>query len=531
MNSMLASVLSAVLIINQTLTPLFAVTLENTFNSKTTSNPVQSLEDAQSAESEAILPVPDATAEFLSEELRLERRNDLSENVFRDGYRDYRGRQEALEFEEAYELLKQTADKENPLPIAVVVKKLTQADLQKLSQLSFEVGGALIDGHIVLFSSFEGDEIRTNEAARAIFDSTDGSISLAFHTHPAVEGRRSVPSNDDIFLVPPGRVEYVAGADGIYAYGSEGLINENAHDYSYLITELNKRYDEAKSSFLARQKLHAFLAEMENPDKDLVRLRAADDPTVFPGHPNLGSFASSSPSATMNVVQSSTSLFRMNYNVTNAGSFAGSFLDFGVDSPANLTGISKFVFNMRTDNVSASGNQLKIEFVDVNNNRGVKFISGLNGTFKQVDIFPAELSGADLSKIKQIVFVIESGMASSKPNGFIEVQSGGIAFDPRIPAVSNPDSFNVTPLPNNSQGQRIRLNSFAASDGSTTTLNQVSPTFFSITYNGAGAGSFGGVFSSYDNPDTIGIPNSETINLNTLFPQGIVLQMEMAAPE
>ena len=153
--------------------------------------------------------------------------------------------------------------------------------------------------------------------------------------------------------------------------------------------------------------MNEFIAEIGSPE-NLELFRSADPPTVFPGFPTLGSFASS---ATVNLQQTSTSQFAINYNVSTPGSFAGVFMDFGVSTPKNLTGFSKFTFEMKTDNTAALGNQIKIEFVDTNNNRGVKFISGLTSSFKQIDILPAEVNGANLASIKQIVFVIDSGIA------------------------------------------------------------------------------------------------------------------------
>ncbi|MBU3759994.1 MAG: hypothetical protein FGM27_08730, partial [Candidatus Omnitrophica bacterium] len=432
------------------------------------------------------------------------------------------------------------AEVDNDVAVAGILAAPLSADDFKASALNrHEAAHMVIDGQVVYLTTGRATEILLHPVAAQLLAAaaSEGRVSAIYHNH--LMGQNPEPSLADIAAAKnfPGNLKFYSygynarGQFEAYAFNGDGVLNKDKPmSAEALAGEMNASVSAGAVSMETREFLSEFIAAVDyyNESKIDARELFSQGPTVFPGYPTLGSFASSSPSATVSVGQSSTELFGMAYNVSNAGSFVGSYMDFGVTTPADLSGFSNFIFEMRTDNINASGNQVKVEFVDTSNRRGVAFISGLNGTMKQIEILPAQLTGADLTRIKQIIFVVDSGMAAAKPNGFIEIRTGGLDYNPAIGPVSNPDAYPVTPLPNKSNRERVSANGFASPDGSSTQVNLASSTFMTLTYNGLAADSYGGVFMSYDDPETAGIPDSETINLAAAYPVGITLSLDNA---
>ncbi|MBI4358501.1 MAG: hypothetical protein HY584_04305, partial [Candidatus Omnitrophica bacterium] len=161
---------------------------------------------------------------------------------------------ERYDFEAAIDLLRPE------YASAVVVESLREEGLHSLSELSFEVGIAVLHGEIVLFSSGNGNEIIVTQHASKIL----GQASFTAHTHP-LEHQDSGPS--DLDLESAGHDwEYVISGNSVYAYNHQGEIREVS--YSEFIQALNEALGEARKTHgqnlvKARGVLNFFIQEMD----------------------------------------------------------------------------------------------------------------------------------------------------------------------------------------------------------------------------------------------------------------------------
>ncbi len=213
--------------------------------------------------------------------------------------------------------------------------------------------------------------------------------------------------------------------------------------------------------------------------------------TTFPGRPVVTTFANQ---ANITIDQTSSSEFRMNYDITANGSFGGAIINFGA-SPAgaqNLSSVSQYQFQMATSTPCAAGTPcLKVEFVDSNNQLASTTVDGLSANPTTVTITQAELQQSnplvDFTSIKQINFVVDQNLATNH-TGFYDIQAGGLAFTPTVTAqtgTATPTQFPDTPA----------ITTF--SNQSTVTVDQTSNTQFRTNYDLSTPGSFGGSIINY----------------------------------
>ena len=391
---------------------------------------------------------------------------------------------------------------------AVIVEPLSADDLAALTKLDVEVGIAVIEGKVVLFTSGSAEEIRVNPVADELLKSAD----LVAHSH--VEGSVALPSIADMSLADG--TEYVVSSDGVYAYTSEGYDNVVAYDYAYLAEKIADLYDPLASTKETRDILNEFIVAIDayNENQENSVLFASAGETIFPGNPSLGFFDSVTPPANIAVSQiadpddlhPANSVIRVDYATTN-GSFGGAIMDFSV-VPVDISGMASVSFDMRTDNntvsncpVAAVTNCLKIEFRDVFGNTASIFRSGLTSTFSQVLIPTAEIQTAqpaiDLTLIDEIIFVVEHFRVVNQTTGFLEIRTAGIPFISSLAPDGSLTGGDITPLPTLLTGERPSPTAFASSDGSTASVNLASSTFGTINYNGTDPASFGGIFINY----------------------------------
>jgi len=107
---------------------------------------------------------------------------------------------------------------------AVIVESVTAEDLRTLAELDIEVGVAVIKGKIVLFTSGNEDEIRVLPVAQDLLE----SAGFFAHTHPSTSFSAK-PSAEDFAAVGEA-IEYVVGAEGVYAFNQDGLMQETPFD-------------------------------------------------------------------------------------------------------------------------------------------------------------------------------------------------------------------------------------------------------------------------------------------------------------
>ncbi len=225
--------------------------------------------------------------------------------------------------------------------------------------------------------------------------------------------------------------------------------------------------------------------------------------------------------ASVNVL--STTFAQVTTNLYDKGSFGGVFLNY--DDPSTTGTVETFDFS----SVFPDGLVLQLDSpdgitsvtLDLTDNTGkhdkVK-ISGIDTFGQKYKIVGGLFNEIDVTKIQSMALVIE-GQAVGK---HLNIDWGNFAFIPPVsPATGNPD---ITFVPNDSTGNRPALTGFASQDFSDASVNVLSETFAQIALNQYNKTSFGGAFLNYDNPSTTG--TVETINFSSLFPDGLVLQLD-----
>ncbi len=405
---------------------------------------------------------------------------------------------------------------------AVLVKNLSDQNLKRLLDLDFEVGIAIVRGKTVLFTSGDKKEIRVIPPVKSLLEEAE----LIAHTHP--RGEALLPSTLD-YQQAGEATEYLISEDGIYAYSRQGLQNTEPFNFSRLTEEIASRYDADMSSKEARDLLNRFIALMDEQNRrDDDTIFRSSSPTVFPGHPVLGFFnGGGAPFLSQwNDQPQSTSYFRFDFNVSGGG-YQGAVINFGAspEGPQNLNGFSAFTFQIRSNSrcdALCCGAQcftsVDVEFKDVNN-FAVKKTINVFSSYNYYTFSKSDFPGVNFSAIKEIVFS-GSQQPTHPGTGYFDIITGGLEFNPKLEAVSNPSSFPITPIPNNSTGERVTPLPF--SNNASFTVNQFSSTFIRLNYS-SGSSGYGGIALDYHNGNT---PAIETINFNTLFSTGLNLRLD-----
>jgi len=234
--------------------------------------------------------------------------------------------------------------------------------------------------------------------------------------------------------------------------------------------------------------------------------------TNLPGRPMITTFSNL---ADISINQTSSSQFRLNYDMTATDSFGGAIINFG-ESPAgvqNLSSVQEFQFDIATNNVCPAGTPcLRIEFVDNNNQLAVVDIDGLTATASTVAIAQTELTQAnpqlDLTAIKQINFVVDQQLTSNEV-GYYDIQVGGLAFVPNITATAasgTPTTFPGTPV----------ISTFAHNATADAVQNGNA---FTVNYDVTTAESFAGAIINYGGDNQLGSQDLSGVN-NFIFNLG-----------
>lgn len=409
---------------------------------------------------------------------------------------------------------------------AAVVDSLSAEDIESLSRLSYEVGIAVIEKNIVLFTSGNAGEIRVRAEVKELLD----GASLVAHTHSGeVSG---MPSPDDIRAASG--VEYVVSTDGVYAYDKNGLIGSSALDYGYLAVAVDEASEPDASSLSARRALNRFIAAMDDLNRDAgesVVFRTGGI-TVFPNSPGLASFASEQPAANLAMSRHADpleqgpefSVIRLDYQL-EPGSYGGAVLNFA-DNPADLSGTSRIAFDVRTDNQTVSScpdgatqNCMKVEIKDMAWRTAVLFVPAIQDEFTRVTLEASNILAVrpdlDLTQIREIVFVVEEFRTAGKPDGFLEIRVGGLPplAGPVLPDLSL-GAGDMTPLPVLAGGQNPPFYAFAGGGVAEAAMNVAGPTEALLHFEHLGEGTYGGLVADYGNG---------TIDFSNAFPGGLVV--------
>ncbi|HXV28584.1 MAG TPA: FG-GAP-like repeat-containing protein, partial [bacterium] len=169
---------------------------------------------------------------------------------------------------------------------AVIVESLRAEDLKKLTELEIEVGVAVVEGKIVLFTSGNEQEIRLLPSAKELLS----NASVMAHTHPEVlrsyaEGHGDDGPSDDDFAQATDQVEFVISPDGVYAYHQGGLAGPDLLSYEDLVQIIEQHHDKNASTKKVRDLLNGFIASIDKyneEQEDSLLFRAAPPVAVAP---------------------------------------------------------------------------------------------------------------------------------------------------------------------------------------------------------------------------------------------------------
>ncbi len=245
----------------------------------------------------------------------------------------------------------------------------------------------------------------------------------------------------------------------------------------------------------------------------------------------LNTFASPDNVATVGVDESATvtrnvaspTFVTVTYTGASAASFGGAYINYDDPATAATTEIINFSalyptgFVFKMDSPSAA---ITAGFIQLRDDTGATArinIGSIAAAGQFYKVLASQFYGIDTTKIVEIVYGIEGTL-----NGNLNIDLGLWDSISRIlPDVTNPA---ITQLPLNGLGQRVQLNTFASSDGSTANANIFSQTFAQLAYTGTGANSFGGYSVGYDDPATAG--TIESIDFAALYASGFVFEAD-----
>jgi len=403
---------------------------------------------------------------------------------------------------------------------AAVVKNVTKENLLALARLPYEVGLAVVDGIVMMFTSYQADNLNGTSALKQILDSFRTGFLMHFQPHtaePSLADREGAADRGS-------RVEHTAS---LKAGGSGDLdvFEYSASEESVRVIESDEliaRIEREQKSEILPEQLSVLAQEIKTALQGPAERYRSEPPTVFSGEPTVGSFASTSPFATANVVQTSAEVFRINYNVSNSGSFAGGSINFS--TPVNVSSLSKFTFEMLTNNTcgATGGNCLKLEVIDSANRKASVFVRGLSTAYQQVDILFSTLQQSrpdlDFTQIKGINFVEDYPMASPK-NGYLQIKSGGLAFTPTISAAP----YSQTALTSLPGLPVIGSGKGDVNNNATVTTTQTSAQDFSMTYNLTDAADFGFTTLNFSSSQNL----SSGVVLAAALPAGKKIKVEV----
>ena len=180
---------------------------------------------------------------------------------------------EVLDFEYAFDIITQGQ------PAAALVRNVNLDQLNRLLNLPFEVGVAVRDGLILLFTSGDSQEIRLLDAVRGIVE--DADLIAHFQTKQG-GARQDGPSQGD-FDMATDKIEYVLTTQGVFSYNRNGVTDTFAVEefHSRLSDLLNSEKESPASvEVFSRLLLNQFITAMDRlsefGEEEILRFRAGD---------------------------------------------------------------------------------------------------------------------------------------------------------------------------------------------------------------------------------------------------------------
>jgi hypothetical protein len=229
--------------------------------------------------------------------------------------------------------------------------------------------------------------------------------------------------------------------------------------------------------------------------------------------------------STVGIVQTSETFTTLSLNLKKDSSFGGMFINYNdpAATPPNSIDLSAAFPSgivLGLDNAGTSLASVTFEVTDTSDKRDSVTLNGLTATEQKWKILASLFDEADIHHIKTLSLVVKGVNTNVKLN----VDWGKFYVAPEVSPLPLTTTATITPVPVNSLGNPPALQSFALNDGSATSVDLSSASAGKINLNLVKTGSYGGVVVRYDNAATAG--TVETIDVNALFPTGIVLQLD-----
>ncbi len=148
------------------------------------------------------------------------------------------------------------------------------------------------------------------------------------------------------------------------------------------------------------------------------------DVTNLPGNPPAQLF-SSNPASTLD--RPAPNFFRLNFNVTNPGDFAGVTINFdptGTTNGADLSGFTRIVFGTN----SSQAKKVKLEIEDAHGNRATLYIQNIDVARNYYEFLRSMVSGSvDFTQVKKMnVVVDQSSVNPGDEIGSLEFEINGL---------------------------------------------------------------------------------------------------------
>jgi len=350
---------------------------------------------------------------------------------------------------------------------AVILKDINSEDLKDLGTLGFETGIMVLHGEIVLLTSGSQDEVGVMPAVQTLAE----KATLISHTHPNIFSKEG-PSGQDLNVAvqAPGE-EYVITHKGVYAYNSEGVLNDgNPYTYDWYVARIHQAQEASKADrdqVAARQDLNQFIVEQDrynqaSEDERITFRRGGtltytvglttSSVTTLPGSPypyiTTGSTAATTLSASSNQ-------FLLGYSVPGTNDVSGFTISFDNATTTaveaqNITTQTYLTFGLKGPNTS-----VKLEVVDINGNKDTWTFTNISNVTEQFWRLPVSsiANTIDKTKIKQLNFIVgQANTTSTTRTGTFYVRSNGLNTNApaqpvvisTVPAVTNQTALTLS---------------------------------------------------------------------------------------
>lgn len=503
-------------------------------------------ENRPSQISEVLPPSSDLTVDFLQDSLSLEavtetsKKNEILE--IKSTAPETVLKPEPSSFEKALDFINQAKGF-----AAAAVDKITAANLTELARQVWEYGIAIVKGVIMLFTSHDQHRIEVTAGFKKVLDEESD-----FLLHKQSAGELDPSATDYLGAAERGKDEYIAALNSeeasVVRFNGAGNLEEmTAADTENKINFLRD------ASYTALGEINSLIAKENTEDRDLLELYRSDPPAEIgpdPSNPDVTPLSNTSENAGpvlsgdarrttpengpdySNVVidtQSPSSASAV-FNLYNTFSWGWAELNY---ENANVSGAETFNFNsvfpqgMVLGLSSPDMDAVILELLDANGQNSRVILKNITASAQKWKVLGNQFSGIDLTKISKIKIGLEGVRAVGKT---LNIEWGNLNYVPKVS--SDPSNPSLTALPFLSTGDRPAINARASTltPGGGTDYSNAETAISSASQGTAtvrlyNTFSTGEVFVNYDNVETSAV---ESINLNSIFSSGIVLEVSSA---